>query len=108
MHIIEAVGTGTPLTMSEISKSLGVTMGTLSTGINGLVKKGYVTRNRSQKDKRIVYASLTQKGIRAFQHHKKFHEDMVKSIMEEFDEQEAVILTKTFKKLQIYFSKWPK
>jgi DNA-binding MarR family transcriptional regulator len=108
MHIIEAIGIDTPLTMSEISKSLGVTMGTLSTGINGLVKKGYVIRNRSQKDKRIVYASLTQKGIKAFNHHKKFHEDMVNSIIEEFDEQEAVILTKTFKKLETYFSKWPK
>ena len=41
MHIIEAIGIEEPRTMSTISKSLGVTMGTLTVGINGLVKKGY-------------------------------------------------------------------
>ena len=66
MHIIEAVGIEEPRTMSTISKSLGVTMGTLTVGINGLVKKGYVTRKRGEKDRRIVYASLTDKGIAAY------------------------------------------
>lgn len=46
MHIIEAIGIEEPRTMSTISKSLGVTMGTLTVGINGLVKKGYVIRKR--------------------------------------------------------------
>ena len=63
MHIIEAIGIEEPRTMSTISKSLGVTMGTLTVGINGLVKKGYVIRKRGEKDRRIVYASLTDKGI---------------------------------------------
>ena len=58
MHIIEAIGIAEPRTMSMISKSLGVTMGTLTTGINGLVRKGYVVRNRSDCDRRIVYLSL--------------------------------------------------
>lgn len=40
MHIIEAVGIDKPKKMSEIARQLGVTMGTLTTGINGLVKKG--------------------------------------------------------------------
>ena len=34
MHIIEAVGIGEPRTMSQISKLLDVTMGTLTIGIN--------------------------------------------------------------------------
>ena len=41
MHIIEAVGTEEPRTMTAISKTLGVTMGTLTIGMNALVKKGY-------------------------------------------------------------------
>ncbi len=49
MHIIEAVGIGEPRTMGVISKALGVTMGTLTVGINGLVKKGYVIRTRGEK-----------------------------------------------------------
>lgn len=50
MHIIEAIGIGEPRTMSIISKALSVTMGTLTVGINGLVKKGYVIRTRGEKE----------------------------------------------------------
>ena len=39
MHIIEAIGIKEPRTMGTISKALGVTMGTLTVGINGLAKK---------------------------------------------------------------------
>lgn len=106
MHIIEAIGIEKPRKMSEISKTLGVTMGTLTTGINGLVKKGYVERNRSEKDRRIVYASLTDIGRRAYTHHMNFHKDMINSIMNGLSEEEAKVLTKTFVKLEDYFKKW--
>ena len=49
MHIIEAVGTEEPRTMTAISKTLGVTMGTLTIGMNALVKKGYIIRTRNPK-----------------------------------------------------------
>ncbi len=106
MHIIEAIGIEKPRKMSEIAKTLGVTMGTLTTGINGLVKKGYVERNRSEKDRRIVYASLTDIGRRAYTHHMNFHKDMINSIMNGLSEEEAKVLTKTFIKLEDYFKKW--
>ncbi len=106
MHIIEAVGIAEPRTMSTIARSLGITMGTLTTGINGLVKKGYVVRSRSEKDRRIVYASLTQKGISAFQHHMSFHKKMVDSIMKDLSEEEAAVLTKTFIRLKDFFAQW--
>lgn len=104
MHIIEAVGIGEPRTMSMISKSLGVTMGTLTIGINGLVKKGYVVRNRSSMDKRIVYAALTQKGVTAYEHHMKFHKSMIDSVMANLDKEEALVLTKAFSNLENFFS----
>lgn len=107
MHIIEAVGVKEPKTMTTISKSLGVTMGTLTVGINGLVKKGYVIRTRGEKDRRIVYASLTDKGVRAYEHHKQFHKDMIAHIMEDLSEEEAAVLIKTFTRLENYFRQIP-
>ena len=89
MHIIEAIGIEEPRTMSTISKSLGVTMGTLTVGINGLVKKGYVIRKRGEKDRRIVYASLTDKGIAAYRHHENFHKDMIGHITKDLTEEEV-------------------
>jgi len=106
MHIIEAIGVMEQRTMSKIAKSLKVTMGTLTIGVNGLVKKGYVERNRSQKDRRIVYASLTAKGKAAYVHHMRFHKDMINSVINDITEEEAEILTRTLKKLEDFFQKW--
>ena len=106
MHIIEAVGIDEPRTMTAISKLLGVTMGTLTIGMNGLVKKGYVLRVRSTKDRRIVYASLTEKGLSAYRHHKNFHKSMIESVMKNLTEEEASVLTKAFVKLEDFFEQW--
>ena len=106
MHIIEAVGIDEPRTMTAISKLLGVTMGTLTIGMNGLVKKGYVLRVRSTKDRRIVYASLTEKGLSAYRQHKNFHKSMIESVMKNLTEEEASVLTKAFVKLEDFFEQW--
>lgn len=103
MHIIEAVGIGEPRTMSQISKLLDITMGTLTIGINGLVKKGYVERRRGEKDKRVVYATLTDKGHRAYAHHMHFHRNMVEAVMRDLSDDEAEILVRTLKKLDGFF-----
>ncbi len=50
MHVIEAIGIGEAKNMSTVARLLSVTVGTLTIAINNLVKKGYVQRNRSEKD----------------------------------------------------------
>ena len=62
MHIIEAIGLDEPRSMSSVAKDLSVTVGTLTIAINNLVKKAYVKRVRSEKDRRVVLISLTEKG----------------------------------------------
>ena len=47
MHIIDAIGIGEPKNMSTVAGEMAVTVGTLTTAINNLVKKGYVSRVRS-------------------------------------------------------------
>lgn len=106
MHIIEAIGVMEPRTMSNIAKRLDVTMGTLTIGVNGLVKKGYVERRRGEKDRRIVFASLTSKGKAAYLHHMRFHKDMVNAVMEDITEDEAVVLMKMLNKLEDFFQQW--
>ena len=108
MHIIDAAGDKEPRTMSQISKTLGVTMGTLTIGINGLVNKGYVQRNRGERDRRVVYASLTDKGRRAYRHHQDFHEKLVLSVMEDMEDDEAQMLLRTMTKLDTFFEELKK
>ena len=103
MHVIEAVGLGEPKNMSAIAKELSVTVGTLTIAMNSLVKKGYVNRERSSEDRRVVYISLSEKGQKAFEHHENFHKQMIQGVMNELDRQELEVLVKTLKHLNNWF-----
>ena len=46
MHVIEAIGLEEGRNMSYVAKKLNITMGSLTTAVNHLVKKMYVERNR--------------------------------------------------------------
>ena len=92
MHIIEAIGIDEPRNMSVIAHRLSVTVSTLTINMNGLEKKGYIRRERSNEDKRIVYVILTDKGRKAFYHHRDFHKKMIKAIVKNLSEEETEIL----------------
>ena len=81
MHIIEAIGIDEQNNMSAIAHKLSVTVSTLTTNMNGLEKKGYIIRTRSSEDKRVVLVTLTEKGKKAFYHHRDFHKNMIKAIV---------------------------
>ena len=103
MHIIEAIGIETPRNMSVIAQKLHVTVSTLTINMNGLEKKGYICRERSQKDKRVVYVTLTDKGKKAFYHHRDFHKKMIKAIVKDLSEQEMEILYRCLENLNSFF-----
>ena len=105
MHIIEAVGIEEPRRMSEIAKRLGVTVGTLTTNMNSLEDKGYIVRERSKTDKRVVLVVLTPKGKKAYYHHKDFHKDMIKAIVNGLDEEEMKVMIKCLLNLGNFFKK---
>ncbi len=108
MHIIEAIGLGEPRNMSSLAKDMSVTVGTLTTAINSLVKKDYVRRVRSEKDRRVVLISLKEKGVKAFYHHKQFHEDMIRATLDGLDEEQTRVLVKALTNLSSFFREYGK
>lgn len=103
MHIIEAIGPGVDSTMSMVAKKLGITAGSLTTSVNSLVNKKYVVRERSESDRRVVYIRLTEKGRRAFLHHKDFHMQMTDAVIQSLDADEIPVLLKTLDSLSEFF-----
>ncbi len=103
MHVIEAIDMEEARNMSSVARSLGVTTGTLTIAVNSLVKKGYVERARSEEDRRVVLVSLSEKGKRAYLHHRQFHEQMIEAIVEELSEEEQAVLEKALVKLDRFF-----
>ena len=102
MHIIDAIGSEETKNMSALAKKMKVTVGTLTIAINNLVKKGYVSRIRSKKDKRVVLISLSEKGERAFRRHKNFHERMVDSVIDGLDDNQVGVLINTLKNVRSF------
>ncbi|MBR1692084.1 MAG: winged helix DNA-binding protein [Lachnospiraceae bacterium] len=103
MHVIEAIEPGAGKNMSTVARTLNVTMGTLTISINSLVKKGYVNRTRSEKDRRVVLVSLTEAGIGAYKYHQQFHEEMIQSVIDGLDESEQETLKCALEKLGSFF-----
>ena len=103
MHIIEAVGIDEPRNMKTVAKLMSVTTGTLTKAMNALCEKGYVVRERSTKDKRVIKLRLTDKGKSAYYHHEQFHRQMIKNIASEMSEQETEVLIYALAKMVDYF-----
>lgn len=94
IHVIEA-----------IRKCEPSTMGTLTTSVNRLVEKGYVTRKRDVNDRRVVLLDLTEKGQSVFEIHEAFHEDLVNAALKDLEFREDLVqslesIYRFFKKLQ--------
>ena len=105
IHTIEAIGLTGEKSMSEIAADLNITTGTLTTAIDKLIKKGYVVRNRSDADRRIVYIALTKRGKLAYRIHESFHYKMVRSVITDLTEEEVQALIKGLNSLNVYLKK---
>lgn len=105
IHTIDAIGMYTERTMSEVAQDLKITVGTLTTAINKLIKKGYVERKRIEEDRRVVLIKLTKKGKLAFRLHEKFHNDMINKTIEGLSDSEEEILISSLERLNEFFKR---
>lgn len=103
MHIIAAVGMKTSGSMSSIAKKMGVTVGTLTIAMNSLVKKGYVNRSRSSKDRRVVLISLSEKGEKAYLYQTGFHEKLRSFLQTELPVEQCTQLVQALSQAEAKF-----
>lgn len=103
IHVLEAISKVELSTMSHVAKKTGVTIGTLTTSINRLVKKGYVERTYDEHDRRKVILKNTKNAAKIVRLHNLFHEQMVNSMLKNFEDDEVKVLYKMLDQLQIYF-----
>jgi DNA-binding MarR family transcriptional regulator len=71
--------------------------------VNKLVKKGYVTKTRSEKDARVAIIELTREGRKMNRLHRYFHEQMILAVEDEFSDEEMEILIRCLRKLNGFF-----
>lgn len=108
LHVIQAVSDATKLgqnTMANIAKLLAVSPGALSISVNGLVNKGYLEREYTSKDRRVIYIKLTESGEAINKIHEAFHSEMIDAVGEKLNGEELGILIEVLDGLTDFFRK---
>lgn len=108
IHVIEAVFKAIDLgdnTASAIAKLLKITLGSLTVAVQTLEKKGYLYRQRTSEDRRVVQIFPTPLARYVNLIHNRFHIEMVDNVMSELTSEEQRVLVLSLEKLKSFFSK---
>ncbi|MDR2156632.1 MAG: MarR family transcriptional regulator [Clostridiales Family XIII bacterium] len=109
LHVLREIGVDKTKTMTQVANGLKISLGALTTSMNRLDRKGYVTRTRDAGDRRIVNLGLTDAGKAAFGIHEAFHKHMVEAAIDKLSAREKTVLLKSLSQLDDYFiAEWEK
>ncbi len=103
VHVLEAIDLSEEPTMSNVAKRLGITIGSLTTSVNTLYQKGYVSRDRDPNDRRKVVVGLLPKAADVLNEHDRFHKEMIDSIFNDLELEKDELLISSLEKLSSYF-----
>ncbi len=103
VHVIEAISLVEIKTMGNIAKKLRITLGTLTTSINRLVKKGFVKREYDETDRRKIFIQLLPSGEEVLLKHKEFHDNMLEGLKLDTTILEDELLMKSLNVVKNYF-----
>ncbi len=107
MHLVEYVGMDKEngKTISEIAEYLKVAKPSVTVAVMKLVKKGYLIKEGSDSDGRVVRVMLTKAGRVVEAYHHMYHIGMVQEIEKGFDDEEQEVLIHAIKKLNEFFKR---
>jgi DNA-binding MarR family transcriptional regulator len=103
IHVLEAIRNSEIPTMGNVAHRLRVTLGTLTTSVNVLVRKNYVYRYRDEADRRKVYLKLYDIAFDVLKVHDEFHNEMVSSLFKDLELEKDEVLMKSLENISQYF-----
>lgn len=99
LRAVQTIGKTRQERMTNLAKHLRLTVGTLTTTIDRLVAKGYVSRHRQEDDRRVVEVRLSQKGKEVFEDIEASKKMLAERIFEKLNSEERVVLKDLLAKL---------
>lgn len=87
------------ITMTELAEYIHSPMSTATGIIDRLVKSGYIKRDRSEEDRRIVVLKLAEKGLQEITRLKEFISGYINKIAESLTQDEIHVLTDVISKI---------
>lgn len=94
-----------PITQGNLSRLMDVKDSSGGRLLDRMERDGLILRNRSQKDKRVIYVSLTDKGNSLFQELLPYGDHFNNDLIEGIEEEELKIFEKVLAKMVDNISK---
>ncbi|KPV47527.1 MULTISPECIES: MarR family transcriptional regulator [Acidiplasma] len=89
-----------PLPMIELANINMVTQGWITGVIDKLEKLGYVRRERSSEDRRIIKIQITSKGKDEYMRVEELHIKFIENTLRDFNDEEKYNMIRFLKKIQ--------
>jgi DNA-binding MarR family transcriptional regulator len=96
LRYMNQVGT---CTSSELADVFDVQKSAITAIIQRLWEKGLIERTRDEKDRRVVYLTLTEKGKELYSQCEERIHNLVEGLITQFEHQEIKQFIRTFEKL---------
>jgi DNA-binding MarR family transcriptional regulator len=104
-HLLMSIGMKGPLTMSEISRVLQLTLSAVTAVVDKLQKKNFVLRARTEHDRRLVRVELTTAGRKFYNLVESAHLTLTDSMLKILDPAEREVFLALFRKISQALSK---
>ena len=98
-HVILTCAAKKHCVMSQLAKSLSLSLGSVTSIIDKLEKRKLVVRTRCDKDRRKIYIHLTKEGKKLYALVQKAHLQFTRSMLQELSNQEQNLLLKLLRKI---------
>ena len=101
LHILETIdklsATGKKVRVSDVASALGITRPSITKVVQDLTELGYVEKNASKEDGRLVHVHLTAKGKELYANFITSKHTSIFDVVKDMDEEEAQIASKFIK-----------
>lgn len=98
-YILRYINRKEECTSSELAEVFHVKKSAITAMIERLWKKGFIQRTRDENDRRVVYLTLTAVGQELFHETELGINQLVGSLIKQFDQEEIETFMKTYEKL---------
>lgn len=100
----QTLHTDRKLSVSEIAQALDIKKPSVTITVNRLVKKGFLSKSRSETDGRRVDVALTREGERVYRLQAAFHRRLADNIMSEMSDEERRVLLIGVQRLERFYA----
>ena len=103
VHILEAIYGTDGIPMSELAERHRVTVASMTTAIDKLVRKGFARRDSDPRDRRVVLIRLEKSGHIAVIAHRRFHNELINEAVAGLDQEEERVLISALGNVRDFF-----